>query len=131
MPGNYRKFMQLEIGGYTKHLPIDGQQLATINNHLVPSKLNHYIQQYCKIGFAGVLARELTHPNMDITAFDLFRNLMIMPKNIPIYNPYNLTEDDLEPIFRTFAYYSGANKQEQDSNVIKLLKDRLHNKLIR
>lgn len=63
-------------------------------------------------------------PYINPDSFKLFLNLISTPRPVPVTNPKNLSLEDLEPVFMTFAYYSGANGTGNDDDIVENIKQR-------
>lgn len=116
---NYHK-VRLYIGNKRRKFlyPKCGVWSICENQCYIPEKFKMIVQQ--------IITHNNPHyyyyPYLDVRSFDLFINLMLTPLNMKIFNPHQLTEKDLEPIFQTFA-----NKQGNEYEIaVKLLQDRLH-----
>lgn len=120
-----KNFIKFLINHKERYFPINQGQLIAPDLYLIPEKLKYQCRQYEEYGFKGSIAHDFTKPYLDVRAFDLFMNLILTSKHIKIFNPYNLAEEDLEPVFLEFAYYAGSSGHGNDDNCVGKLKSRL------
>ena len=93
---------------------------------MTPYKIKDLYERYKEYGPTGPDLGDISYPYLNFKAFKLFMNLILAPAGIKINNPYNLTIEDLEPIFMTFVKNNTENG-DSPTCLLNVLKSQLSN----